>query len=141
MQSPLNESGWAFPLVECVHLAGIACGVGTAALVNLRLLGVGLTRNSASQLWDDVMPWTLGGLVLALFSGLLLFSIDPQMYFANSVFRLKMLFLVLAIIFYYTAVRRIAASDGGGPARSLVACISLGLWALAPFGGILLGFA
>ncbi len=32
---------------------GIVCGVGTAALVNLRLLGVGLTQNSAVQLWRD----------------------------------------------------------------------------------------
>ncbi len=104
--NPVNGYSSAFPILESVHIAGIICGVGTAALVNFRLLGVGLTRNSAARLWRDAMPWTLGGLTLAIFSGLLLFSIDPEMYYANHAFRFKMLFLLLAIAFYYTMVRK-----------------------------------
>jgi hypothetical protein len=138
IQTPLNQYSVAYPITVCIHLAGMACGVGTAAIVDLRLLGVGLTRRSSAQLWRDVMPWTLGGLTLAIFSGLLLFSIDPEMYYGNIVFRLKMLFLSLAIIFYYTMVRKTAISDTGK--ASLVALISLGLWALVPFGGIFIGF-
>jgi len=125
-------------MLECVHILGIACGVGTAALVNLRLLGIGLTQNSAGKLWKNVTPWTLGGLALAIFSGLLLFSIDPEMYYVNHAFRFKMLFLVLAIAFYFTMVRKAVASDSRG--SKIVACISLGLWTLVPFGGIFIGF-
>jgi uncharacterized membrane protein len=139
IQTPLNEYSFAYPILVCIHLSGMACGVGTVALVNLRLLGVGLTQKSAAQLWRDAMPWTLGGLALAIFSGLLLFSIDPEMYYNNHVFRSKMLVLVLAIVFYYTMVRKTAASDTG--TGSLVAWISLGLWALVPFGGTFIGFA
>ena len=100
IQTPLNQYSFAYPITVCIHLAGMACGVGTAALVNLRLLGVGLPQKSSAQLWRDLLPWTLGGLTLAIFSGLLLFSIDPEMYYGNIVFRLKMLFLSLAIVFY-----------------------------------------
>ncbi|MBZ5635479.1 MAG: hypothetical protein LAO55_20335 [Acidobacteriia bacterium] len=125
-------------MLECIHIAGIACGVGTAALVNLRLLGVGLTQNSAARLWRDAMPWTLGGLSLAIFSGLLLFSIDPEAYYINPAFRFKMLFLLLAIAFYYTMVRKATAADSRG--GSIVACVSLALWALVPFGGVFIGF-
>ena len=139
-QNPLNEFSSAFPILECIHLIGIVCGVGTAALVNLRLLGVGLTRKGAAQIWRDAMPWTLSGLSLAVFSGLLLFSIDPEKYFVNYVFRFKMLSLILAIVFYYTMVRRAAASGSGGSKGSIIACISLGLWMLVPFGGIFIGF-
>jgi hypothetical protein len=132
----MNEHSSAFPILECIHIMGIVCGVGTAALVNLRLLGVGLTQNSAAQLWSDATPWTLVGLTLAIFSGLLLFSTDPEMYFVNSVFRFKMSILVLAIVFYFTMVRRAAATGKG----SFVAYLSLGMWALVPAGGIFIGY-
>ena len=137
MLNPFNEYSSAFPILECVHILGIFCGVGTAALVNLRLLGIGLTQKSAGQLWKDVMPWTLGGLTLVILAGLSLFSIDPEAYYVNPAFRLKMLFLLLAIAFYFTMVRKAAAANTGG---GIVACISLALWAVVPFGGILIGF-
>ena len=136
MLNPLNQYSSAFPILECVHVLGIACGVGTAALVNLRLLGIGLTQNSAGQLWKNVMPWTLSGLTLAIFSGLMLFSIDPEMYYVNDAFRFKMLFLLIAIAFYFTMVRKATA----GGKSSIVACFSLGLWALVPLGGIFIRF-
>jgi len=143
MLNPLNQYSSAFPILECVHILGIACGVGTAALVDFRLLGVGLTQNSTAQLWSDAAPWTLGGLTLAIFSGLLLFSIDPEMYYVNNAFRFKMLLLLLAVGFYFTVVRKAAATDTRdtpGRKRVIVACISLGLWAVVPFGGIFIGF-
>jgi len=143
MLNPLNQHSSAFPILECIHVLGIACGVGTAALVNLHLLGIGLTQNSAGQLWKNVLPWTLSGLTLAIFSGLMLFSIDPEMYYVNQVFRFKMLVLLLAIAFYFTMVRKAAAidtRDTGGGKSSIIACVSLGLWALVPFGGIFIRF-
>ena len=135
--NPINEYSSAFPILECIHIAGIVCGVGTAALVNLRLLGVGITQNSAARFWSDVTPWTLGGLTLAIFSGLLLFSADPAMYYVNPAFRFKMLILLLAIVFYFTRVRMAVTRGAQG---SMVACISLGMWALVPAGGIFIGF-
>jgi len=136
IENPLNDSSLAFPILECFHIAGFVCGVGTIALVNLRLLGVGLTQKSAAQLWRDTMPWTLGGLSLVIFSGLLLFSTDPDMYYLNYAFLLKIAFLLLAIGFYYTAVHRAVAAGKG----RVVACVSLALWALVFFGGIFIGF-
>lgn len=135
--NPVNEYSSAFPILECVHIAGIACGVGTAALVDLRLLGIGLTKNSAEQLWKNAMPWTLSGLALAISAGLMLFSIDPEAYYVNLAFRLKMVVLALAIVFYFTMVRKAAAADRGG---AFVACISLALWTAVPFGGIFIEF-
>jgi hypothetical protein len=136
--NPMNEYRSAFPILEVIHIAGIVCGVGTAVLVNLRLLGVGLTQKTGRQLWKNVMPLTLGGLALAIFAGLLLFSIDPEMYYVNLAFRFKMLFLVLAIAFYFTMVRKAVVADSRG--SRIVACISLGLWTLVPFGGVFIGF-
>ena len=135
--NPLNESSVAFPVLECVHILGIICGVGTAALINLRLLGVGMIRGSPGKLWSETMRWTLGGLALAILSGLLLFSIDPEKYYVNQAFRFKMVSLLAALGFYYTMVRRAAARYRKA---SLVALVSLGLFALVPLGGIFIGY-
>jgi hypothetical protein len=140
MENPLNESSLAFPILEYIHLVGLACGVGTIALVNFRLLGVGLTQQSAARLWRATMPWTLSGLTLVIFSGLLLFSINPDVYYLNSTFLLKMSLLALAILFHYTMVRKAAASRAPGKCR-VAACISLALWALVLFGGIFIGLS
>jgi|SRR5579862_6162893 len=137
MENPLNESSLAFPVLECVHLIGIICGVGTAALMNLRLLGIGVTKSSPAKLWRELMVVTLGGLALAIVSGLMLFSIDAEMYWANQAFRFKMVALLAAVVFYYTAIRSAAVDDRKA---SMVAGISLGLFALVPLGGIFIGY-
>jgi hypothetical protein len=137
--NPLNESSLAFPLLMYSHIAGFVCGVGTIALVNFRLLGITLMQKSAAQLWRDTMPWTLGGLSLVLFSGLLLFSINPDVYYRNHVFFLKMTFLVLAILFYYTAVYKAAGSNPAAGWTRVAASVSLVLWALVLAGGIFIG--
>ena len=113
----------------------MVCGAGTALLVSLSLAGLGLPRSGTARLWKATVPWTVGGLLVSIFSGLLLFSIDPQPYFVNPAFRLKMLALALALSFHFVAVRKAAAGEG-----PLVGCISLGLWSLVPLGAISIGF-
>jgi len=78
--------------------------------------------------------------VLMLFSGLLLFSSDPDMYYLNWPFLIKMVFFVAAVIFHYTVHRKTVASDIPPPNGKLVACVSLALWAGVIFGGIFIGF-
>jgi hypothetical protein len=135
--NPLSESSLTFPVLECFHIVGFICAVGTSALVNLRLLGLGLTQKTAAQLWSETLPWTLFGLALAIFSGLMLFAIDPGVYYLNRVFVEKMILLIAAIVFYFTTVRG-AAESGKSP---IVASVSLGLWALVLFGGIFISSA
>jgi hypothetical protein len=137
MVNPLNESSLAFPLLESLHLVSIVCGVGSAAMVNLRLLGVGRAQGGPAELWRATMPVTLLGLTAAIFTGLLLFSIDPEKYSENPMFRYKMAVLALAIGVYYTWVRGAANRDRGA---ALPALISLSLFALIPLAGILIGY-
>jgi hypothetical protein len=49
--------------------------------------------------------------------------------------------LLVAIVFYFTAVRQTAARETATKRNgSLVACLSLALWALVPAGGIFIGY-
>jgi hypothetical protein len=137
IENPLNESVWVFPVLEYVHIAGFLCGVGTMSLVSLRLLGAGLTTKSAAQLWSDTLPWTLLGLSLVIFSGLLLFTVNPDIYYLNDTFLLKISCLAAAILFYYTIVRR-AARRGSG---RIAASVSLALWLLVLICGVFIGLS
>ena len=140
IENPLNESALSFPILECIHIVGFAFSVGTIALVDFRLLGWGMTRETPAKLVKDTALWTLGGLIVMIFSGLLLFSSDPDNYYLNWAFDLKMFFLLLAIVFHYTIRRKTALSDKSPGGARLVACVSLGLWSCVIFGGIFIGF-
>jgi hypothetical protein len=99
-----------------------------------------MRRESPAQLAKDTWLWTLGGLVLMLFSGLLLFSSDPDMYYLNWAFLIKMVFFVSAVVFHYTVHRRAVSSDIPPGNGKIVACVSLLLWCGVIFGGIFIGF-
>ena len=136
IENPLSTSPSLFPVLECFHIAGFALSIGMTALVDFRLLGVGFEKQTPMQIARAFDWWMLGGLILAVFSGLLIFSTDPDMYYLNWSFLIKMACLVSAIVFNYTIHRR-AVSPGFSPvAGRVVACISLALWVSVIFGGI-----
>ena len=139
IENPLNESALSFPILECFHIVGFAFSVGTIALVDFRLLGWGMRRETPAQIAREMSFWTLGGLILMIMSGLLLFSSDPDMYYLNYAFDLKMFFLVCAILFHDTVHRKTVMTEKASGGK-LVACVSLCLWALVIFGGIFIGF-
>jgi hypothetical protein len=140
IENPLNSSPLAFPVLECFHIVGFALSIGTIAIVDFRLLGWGMRRETPAQLAKDTSLWTLGGLFLMLCSGLMLFSSDPDNYYLNLAFDLKMFFLLLAIIFNYTIHRKVVFAAITPPSGKFVASISLALWMCVIFGGIFIGF-
>jgi hypothetical protein len=140
IDNPLNSSQLAFPVLECIHIVGFTLSVGTIAIVDLRLLDIGMRHQTPAQLHDDTWLWTLSGLVVMIFSGLLLFSSDPDMYYLNWSFLIKMACLVLAIVFNYTVRRKTLSSQKPSAHSKLVALVSLTLWAGVIFGGIFIAF-
>ena len=140
IENPLNASEYSFPILECIHIVGFALSIGTIAIVDFALLGVGMRRQTPAQLAKDTWLWTLTGLTIMLFSGLLLFSSDPDMYYLNWPFLIKIFFFITAIVFHYTVHRKAVSSDAPPPNGKLVACVSLVLWAFVIFGGIFIGF-
>jgi hypothetical protein len=137
----LNNTEWAFPLAECFHIGGFAVAVGSIALVDFRMLGLALRKESPARLVRYTEPWTLIALVFVLFSGAALFISQTFVYIPNWVFQAKMVLLVLAIIFNFTIHRKVASSPTASPAAGkLVAIISLLLWVSVVYGGIFIAF-
>ena len=138
--NPLNTNEWAFPVCEILHILGFAIAIGTITMVDLRLLGIGLKKETAGELMKGTFAWTLGGLALALITGPLIFSSDPNLYLHNASFRFKLTMLALAIIFNYTIHRWVALKKSQGGLAVLTGVVSLALWVSVIFGGIFIAF-
>jgi hypothetical protein len=137
----LNNAEWTFALAECVHIGGFAVSIGSIALVDLRMLNLGLRKETAAQILRHTEPWTLIALVFVVFSGLMLFLSQADIYLVNQIFPLKMYILAAALIYNFTVHRKVAKTENPPPVLSkLVAIVSLLLWVSVVFGGIFTGF-
>jgi hypothetical protein len=137
----LNNSEWAFPLAECVHIGGFAVGVGSIALVDFRMLNLGLRHETAARVLRYTELWTIVALVFVGFSGFMLFASQTSIYLENQVFPYKMYVLLAALIYNFTIHRKVATMENPPPGLSkFVAIVSLLLWISIVFGGIFTGF-
>jgi hypothetical protein len=136
----MNGPEWAFPVVESLHFMGFALSIGTIAIVDLRLLGLGMRRQTASELAADLERWTRIGFAVMLITGPLMFSADAVHYHLNDSFQFKMICLALALLFHFT-VRRKASRPGSSPLLGkLAGGVSLVLWIAVVAGGRMIAF-
>jgi hypothetical protein len=139
IDNPLN-SELAFPILECFHIVGFAIAIGSIALVDFRLLGFGLRRQSPADLIKETGLWVVFSLSTSIFAGLLLYSTDPDKYYLSWFFVVKMICLVLAIVFNYTLHRKVILPGTSQGQGVLLACVSLALWVSVIVGGMLVSF-
>jgi len=91
----LGAHPWAYPMLEVVHLIGVALILGNLVLLELRVFG-----------WASALPieplarLSLGlvglGFGLAVVTGLLMFGTQPGELLANRVFTVKMALIMMA---------------------------------------------
>jgi hypothetical protein len=102
-------------IVLTVHVLTLCLFVGTAAIVDLRLLGLTMQKVRVSEVMARLLPWTSAGFLVMLISGALLFYAAPLLRYQNIFFRAKMGALVLAgvnvWVFHNTVYRRVAEWD------------------------------
>jgi hypothetical protein len=140
----IRESTWLFPLIEAFHLVGLGLTAGTVLTVDLRLFGVGLSRQSAAQLWTSVQPWFLGSVSLMFVTGILLFMSEAIKCYYSFAFWIKMTSLLLAIAFAFTIrqhVVRASPTSVSWRQGRLTAFASLVLWFGVAWGGRWIGFS
>ena len=115
------------PIVQTVHLLGIAVIMSSVVLLDLRILGVALPSQGVQELARRVMPWVWWALPIMLLSGLPFVFARPQRYFTNPVFGLKFALLLpsiaLAALLHVVTVRK---PDYRG--TKVIAAFSLLLW-------------
>lgn len=111
----LHESRYVFLLVLMIHVLTLSVFVGTAAMIDLRLLGKTMTRVPVSQVVTRLLPWSEAGFLVMVVTGTLLFYAAPVARYENVFFRLKMAALLLAVmnvwVFRRTIYRRVGEWD------------------------------
>ena len=139
----LRNSKYAIPLIQSFHLFGITLLLGGMVILNFRLLGIGFGGVPMATLAKYVWRWALGGLALAVASGILVFVPDPARYAANYAFRTKMIALCVAVAFQFLIFKKVVESqeaESRSTRNTRVACCSLTLWFLVGWAGRAIAF-
>ncbi len=117
---------WLYPLLESLHVIGIAMLFGGLVVFELRVwgAGAGLDPQTLARL---ALPVSVAGFCLAAATGLTMFISQPGELLANRMFVVKMALLMLAGLNAASFHARGGAFvlDGVARAQTLV---SLGLW-------------
>jgi hypothetical protein len=115
---------------------------GAVLLVDLRLLGVGLSKQPVAQLASAAQPWLIGSLALMFSTGIPLFLSEATKCYYSFPFWVKMTSLLLALLFAFTIRRRVAAMALPRPlTERATALTSLALWFGVAWGGRWIGFS
>jgi hypothetical protein len=104
-----------FPIVEAIHVMGLAFSVGAIVIGDLWLLGVLGREIDVPRL----ARWTWVGFAVMLLTGAALFSSNVPRYVRNPGFLVKMSLLALALLAHFTVHRKATRS---------AAILSLALW-------------
>jgi hypothetical protein len=131
----IRESLLLYPLIETTHVLMLCLFLGMIAMLDLRLLGLGLRGVPVSQVAGRLLPWAFAGFAAMAVTGLLLFYSGPVRAGGNIFFRIKMGTLALtcvnALVFHMTIYRRVVDWDCDAipPLRArLAGFLSLVLW-------------
>lgn len=135
----IGETAW-FPLLESFHVVAATFLVGAIAMLDLRLLGFADRQHRVSRIASDVLPWTIAAAIVAVLTGIPLFTTRALHYAHNPAFQIKVALLVLALVnmawFHLRTERSISAWDND--ATPVTAARLAGLASMIVWAGVLL---
>jgi len=134
LAAAMREWLWLYPIIEILHIIGLAVLVGAAVLFDFRLLGI--ARNiPVTVLAGYLLPSARASLILILPTGLMMFAAHATEMAENPAFQLKLLLLATAGLnaaaFHWGVFRTVAAwnQNLAAPATAKIrAILSLALW-------------
>ena len=93
----LRSSRWGYAALNAAHIFAVALLIGSVVPLNLRLLGVwrGISREAVVRV---LAPVAACGLILALITGPLLFSVRAQEYSDVGFLQLKLIFIAVGVL-------------------------------------------
>ena len=143
----LHESQYAWPFTESLHVLTLTVFAGTAAVLDLRLLGLALTAVPVTALTARLLPWTRFGFFIMVVTGVMLFYATPLTYYYSIFFRIKLILLGLAgvnVFVFHSRTHRTAAQWDAIPrlprAARVAAAVSLMAWAGVIVSGRLIAY-
>ncbi|MEO6341187.1 MAG: hypothetical protein ABIO39_14185 [Caulobacteraceae bacterium] len=136
----LRRSPNLYPAVNLGHLAGLVLLVGSIGVLDLRTLGAGraVSLNALSR-W--LTPVAIGGLLLEIATGALLFAPDATALVHSKIFIAKMGLMVLGAANALLFVGLFGHPSEAPPLAKGMAALSLTIWLVVGGLGRILGYA
>jgi len=135
-----SQSLLAFPAILTLHAIGMGFLAGTAAAMDLRIMG--FARRISIPSLEELVPIMRFGFWLNAISGILLVIGSPTKHLTNPVFFVKLSLIAIALVdtrLLLNVIRRPAMKDADTSTRArILAAASLLLWAGAIVAGRLL---
>lgn len=134
---PFSVIGDVYAPFGAIHLIGLALLGGCVIVMNLRLLGAGLTEETPSTIERNLRLWHIVGAVIVIGTGLVIGGLNAERLYTSAAFFVKMLSMFAALIFTFGVVNSIAKSDGvvskkamyWGGAAALIFLFAMGVFA------------
>ena len=138
----IKESLWYFPAIEAVHLLGLAMLGGAILVVDLRMLGAGMSNQPVATIARSAHRWLIVAIVMLLATGIPLFLSEAVKCFYNTSFWVKMGGLVIGLLFTFTIRNKVAMSGTASPAvYKAVGAFSILVWLVVAAAGRWIGFS
>jgi hypothetical protein len=143
----VRESLWIYPLLETLHVIGIALVFGSILQFDLRVLGVSKAL-PLDVLGRHLLPWVWIGFALNAVTGILMFVSDAVEFSVNIALQIKLVLIVLAglnaLVFQMRFAPQSAAigettSDSPGAAK-FSAALSITLWLAIVVAGRMMAY-
>ena len=138
----IRGSAWLGAMINVAHLLCLVLLAGSVLIVDLRLLGRGMTRQPVAQVARDARPWFILALIGMALTGIPQVLSTAMKQYYSPFFWQKMEFLLVAVIYTLTVRHQVAMADESRVGRfwsALVALISMGLWTGAAINARLIG--
>lgn len=140
----LRKSFWVYPLVNAGHIFGLAMIFGAILPMDLRLIGF-WPGTDYRQLARILVPVAVSGVLLALATGIALFSARPLDYAYKPLFQIKMIIIVItflnALLLHHSqAWKTIPIGDHKSIRLQISGIISVVGWASVIILGRFLGY-
>ncbi len=137
-------SNWLFPVIESVHLLALALLGGSILIVDMRLVGLGLSGREVKEIAREARPYMNFALCMMVATGVPLFLSEPIKCYYSPAFWVKMWTLAFALMFTYTIrtrTTRMKFVHNTTRRQMLVGALSMALWFTVAAAGRWIGFS
>lgn len=137
----LKSSFVAYPLVNALHILAIGILLTSVIVMDLAVLGA-IRSLPTSSLVRLMRRFAIAAFVVALASGLMLFSVRASEYAGNSAFLIKLCLIIAAGVNLaaFAAVAGWNHETNFSPGARLMAALSIALWLSVLVAGRFIGF-
>jgi hypothetical protein len=129
----IRDSIWAAPVIDILHVIGLAMVFGPVLIVNLRLLGLAFAKQPAGDIADAVRPWFWRGLALSFATGLCFFVANAIKAYNAPPFYFKMAMLGVGLMLQTTLIP--SATRWRSACARVAAVVSMVVWIAIPVAG------